>query len=102
VLPVTNQFLLPNCVVCSELEFAVEMVLSAANLYSLLKLCCSQQINIRHQNCVVRSKLTFVVVCSESTFIAEIYVMCSESTFATKIYVVYSESAFAAQILCCL
>jgi hypothetical protein len=96
VLPITNQFLLLNYVVCSELEFVVEMVLSAVNLYSLLKLCCSQQINIRHRNCVVRNKLTFVVVYSESTFIAEIYVMCSESTFATKNYVVCSESAFAA------
>jgi hypothetical protein len=42
VLSVAIQFLLPNCVGCSESVFAAKIVLPAASQCSLLKLRCLQ------------------------------------------------------------
>jgi hypothetical protein len=58
-----------NCVICSKLVFATEIVLFVGNQHSLLKLCCVQRTSVccclqwtsvHCWNCVVCSKLMFV------------------------------------------
>jgi hypothetical protein len=108
------RFSLSNYVVRSESGFAVEVVLSAANLQSLLKSCCLQQKcdSLPKSSCLQRIRIRCQkrVGCSEVAFAAEIMVpatkqfrcqivrpaanqfslpkcaACSELVFATELY----------------
>jgi hypothetical protein len=59
VLTAANQCLLPKFVVCSKIGLAIEIVLSVANQCSLPKLCCLQRISVQCRNCVVYSESVF-------------------------------------------
>jgi len=72
-----------NCVVCSELVFAAETMLSAVNQRSLLKLCYLQRTNVRCRKCVVCSKSAFVAEVMLSAFAAEVLLPAVKHFFFT-------------------
>ena len=92
---------LPNNVFRSESGFAVEVMLSAANLRSLPKLCCLQR------KCDSLPKLSFLqrisircqkrVGCSEVAFAVEIVVPAAKQ-FSLPNYTAGSEPVFAAEL----
>jgi hypothetical protein len=102
VWPAANQFLLPSYVVGSESVFAADIVWSAANQRSLLKLCGLQRTRVHCWNCVAWRELVFAV---------EIVLFTANTGSLPKLYcvqrtrvryrncIVCSEAAFAAEIV---
>ena len=95
------RFSLSNYVVRSESGFAVEVVLSAANLQSLLKSCCLQQKcdSLPKSSCLQRIRIRCQkrVGCSEVAFAAEIMVPATKQ-FSLPNCAAGSEPVFAAEV----
>ena len=80
---------LPNYIVHSELGFAAEVVLSAAEVWFAVETSCLQRISIRCLKCVGCSEVAFaseIVVPAAKQFSLSNCAACSEPVFTVELY----------------